>query len=121
MIPSPNSLSKVMAGLRTICVTFGERREHRHQVLYPLTYDRLDVLVEPRDEIAKADLSFCRCLNVWIDAKQADYRRARILWQMLLKPENLPAMIFTNTADKLCAFDTVNTKKVLFPCRLSNL
>lgn len=115
MIPTKASLPCKLEALHTVCFTFGEAREHFHERKFPVLDGRLDIIIETTDRIQDVDLSYCRCLNVWIDVPDpADYRRARTLWTELLKPENRPAMIYTDTDKGLCRFDPYEAKKEFF-------
>lgn len=115
MIPPFASVQPHLDVLHTVCFTFGNAREHFHEMRYPIVNGKLDLIVEPTDAIQGADLSFCRYLNVWIDAvDQKDFRRAAVLWKELLKIENRPARIFAQTEKGLRVFDPYENKRIDF-------
>lgn len=100
--------------ITTVCFTFAEEDEHELLKRYKVIGDRADIILTPRDKITGIDLSFCRCLNVWIDAKPIDYRRARYLWKELLLAENRPAAIYVSTEQGLTVFKPYENKRINF-------
>lgn len=81
-------------------------REYFYQLTneYPIIDETLDVIVDAQDELPDADFSFCKGKHVWIDADESNYRRACLLWKLLLKTENEPAVIFASTPKGLTVF-----------------
>ena len=115
MIPSNEELKNIMKQIATVCFTFAEEGDHELERQFPLVGNRLEIIVTPRDRITGADLSFCRFLNVWIDAESPiDFRRARYLWKELLLSQNRPAAIFADTDQGLTVFKPYENKKLFF-------
>lgn len=115
MIPTPQKLPKDFFKVHTIAFDFVEHMSERfHEARFPIIDGRMSVLIEDRDEITAKDFSFCRNRIVWIDVTPRDYRRASVLWKELLKPENLPSVIFTHDNKGLVKLECLTQKRTNF-------
>lgn len=82
-----------------------EVKFHRHEIDYPYSGECLTVVIENGDVLQRADLSFCKNRNVWIDCDEVRRRRANVLFEELQKFENQPRLIFTDFEDGLQVFN----------------
>ena len=78
---------------------------HQHEIDYPYSGECLTVVIENNDILQRADLSFCKNRNVWIDCDEVRRRRANVLFEELQKFENQPRLIFTDFEDGLQVFN----------------
>lgn len=93
---------------------FGDSANYEHEISYPLAGETLTVIVEDTDRLQEIDLTYCRCRVVWFYVPTADWRRATVLWNELLKLEHQPAAIYIDSSKGLFMYLPAQKKGVHF-------
>lgn len=114
MMYSSKSLPARPEDFTTVEFVFGSVDDHPHELSYPVTGDTLTVIVENTDRIQDVDLSYCRCRIVWLRIPAAEQRRGIVLWNELLKPENQPQAMYTDSSKGLFMYLPQTKKGVHF-------